>query len=140
MDTLAHRGRLDTEYVSDFSGGELFQITQHKSTPIEIGQSIERGRRFCRQDLPIEQFVGTRGDLQLRWRVTMAAGCVEFRQERFQRFDRSPCASPLSTRSCRSSERSSGRSARIEPNTCRPAMTWTVWVDSIVPPRPTARR
>jgi hypothetical protein len=86
MDTLAHRGRLDTEYVCDFSGGELFQITQHKRTAIEIGQSIERGRRCSRQDLPIEQFVGTRGDLQLRWRVTMAAGCIEFRQERFERF------------------------------------------------------
>ena len=88
MDALAYSCRLHAEHVRDFSGGELFQITQHKRTAIEVWQSIEGSRRFCRQGAPIEQFVGMRGDLQLRWRVAMAARRVEFRQERFQRFAR----------------------------------------------------
>ena len=41
MDALAHRRRLHAEHVRDFSRGELFQVTQHKRTAIEVGQSIE---------------------------------------------------------------------------------------------------
>jgi hypothetical protein len=87
-DASAHCRRLHAEHVCHFRSGELFQITQHKRTAIEVGQAIEGSRRFFRQDALIEPFVGTRGDLQLRWRVAMAACRVEFGQKRFQRFDR----------------------------------------------------
>jgi len=48
MDTLAHGRRLDAEDICDFGGGELFQITQHKCTAIELRESIERSRRCFR--------------------------------------------------------------------------------------------